>query len=169
VLGDFVKDGERVLEIGPGPGFYTVPLARRAGAQGKVVCVDVQQRMLDSLRRRLARRGLADRIEAHCCAGSSAWLDGYREAMDRAVLIYVLHEVPDPRQTLAEVYAALRPGGTLLLVEPKRHCSAELFAAELLAARQVGFTDISDQGWQYLKKFQSALFRRPEPPASGAL
>jgi len=161
VLGDFVKAGERVLEIGPGPGFYTVSLARRVGAQGRVVCVDVQQRMLDSLRRRLARRDLADRIETHCCAESNAWLEGRRESMDKAVLIYVLHEVPDLRQTLAEVHAALRPGGVLLLVEPKRHCSPDLFAAELWAARQVGFADISDQGWPYLKKFHAALLQRP--------
>jgi ubiquinone/menaquinone biosynthesis C-methylase UbiE len=161
VLGDFVSAGDHVLEIGPGPGFYTLPLARRVGESGKVVCVDVQQRMLDNLRRRLTRRGLAHRIEAHCCAGGSAWLEGRRASMDRAVLLYVLHEVPDLRRTLAEVYAALRPGGTLLLVEPKHHCSPELFAAELWAAGQVGFSDISNQGWPYLTRFQSALFRRP--------
>jgi ubiquinone/menaquinone biosynthesis C-methylase UbiE len=161
VLGDFVKEGERVLEIGPGPGFYTVSLARRVGAEGKVVCVDVQQRMLASLVRRMARHGLADRIEAHCCAKDSGWLDGCRQSMDRAVLIYVLHEVPHPQQTLAEVYAALRPGGSLLLVEPKRHCSPELFAAELWAARQVGFSDVSDRQWKYLAKFQTALLQRP--------
>jgi ubiquinone/menaquinone biosynthesis C-methylase UbiE len=161
LVGDFVKAGDRVLELGPGPGFYTAPLARRTGAQGRVFCVDVQQRMLDSLRRRLTRRGLADRIETHCCAEGNAWLGGRRESMDKAVLIYVLHEVPDLRQTLAEVYAALRPGGALLLVEPKRHCSPDLFATELWAARQVGFADISEQSWPYLKKFHAALLQRP--------
>jgi ubiquinone/menaquinone biosynthesis C-methylase UbiE len=161
VLGDFVRAGDRVLEIGPGPGFYTVPLARRVGESGKVVCVDVQQRMLDSLRRRLTRRDLAHRIETHCSASGSAWLEGRQASMDRAVLLYVLHEVPEPRQMLAEVYAALRPGGRLLLVEPKHHCSPELFATEVSAAGQVGFRDISNQAWPYLAKFQSALFERP--------
>jgi len=161
VLGDFVTEGERVLEIGPGPGFYTATLARRVGATGKVVCVDVQQRMLASLGRRMARLGLADRIEAHCCAHDDGWLEACRQSMDKAVLIYVLHEVPRPQQTLAQVYAALRPGGSLLLVEPKGHCSPGLFAAELSAARQLGFRDVSDRQWKYLTKFQTALFQRP--------
>jgi ubiquinone/menaquinone biosynthesis C-methylase UbiE len=160
LLGDFVQAGDRVLEIGPGPGFYTLPLARRVGAQGQVICVDVQQRMLDSLAKRLARQGLGERVESHCCAGGNAWLERVRGSIDKAILVYVLHEVPNPRQTLAEVYAALRPGGRLLLVEPKRHCSPDLFAAEVWTARQVGFADTGEQAWRYLSRFQSAVFRR---------
>jgi ubiquinone/menaquinone biosynthesis C-methylase UbiE len=161
MLGDFVRPGERVLEIGPGPGFYTLPMARRVGADGRVICVDVQQRMLNTLVRRLARRGLGDRVETHCCAGGSSWLDSVRGSVDKAVLIYVLHEVPDPRQTLDEVHAALRPGGSVLLVEPRGHCSPELFAAELWAARQAGFMHAGEQAWTYLSKFHAALLCRP--------
>ena len=161
LLGDFVQAGDRVLEIGPGPGFYTVPLARQVGERGQVVCIDVQQGMLDRLSRTLSRQGLAHRVATHCCAGGNAWLDQVQGSMDKAVLIYVLHEVPDPRQTLAEVYAALRPGGALLLVEPKGHCSTALFAAERWAARQVGFEDAGHKGWKSLRKFQTAMLRRP--------
>lgn len=160
VLGQFVQPGDRVLEIGPGPGFYTVPLAGRVGAGGKVVCVDVQERMLRALERRLTRQGLGDRVDTHCCAGGNAWLEQVSQSIDKAVLIYVLHEVPDPRQTLAETYAALRPGGRLLLVEPKGHCPADLFAAELWAARDVGFTEERNQVWPYLLRFQAMIFRR---------
>lgn len=160
VLGQFAQPGDRVLEIGPGPGFYTVPLARRVGSQGKVVSVDVQQHMLRALERRLTRQGLGDRVETHCCAKGNAWLEHVSQSIDKVVLIYVLHEVPDPRQTLAETYAALRPGGKLLLVEPKGHCSADLFAAEQWAARDVGFTEARDQVWPYLSRFQAAIFQR---------
>jgi ubiquinone/menaquinone biosynthesis C-methylase UbiE len=160
VLGDFVQPGDRVLEIGPGPGFYTVPLARRVGASGKVICVDVQQHMLDALARRAARHGLRDRVETYCCAGGNDWLNPVRESTDKAALFYVLHEAPNPRQMLAEVYAALRPGGKLLLVEPKGHCPQDLFAAELWAARQAGFTCASEPTWKYLTRFQAAQFVR---------
>jgi len=160
VLGDFVQPGDRILEMGPGPGFYTVPLARQVRASGKVVCVDVQQRMLDGLVRRLAKRELGDRVETHCCARDNGWLDHVKGSMDKAVLIYVLHEVPSPRQTLAEAFAALRPGGKLLLVEPKGHCSPELFAAELWAARQVGFQSARDPAWKSLARFHAALLQR---------
>jgi ubiquinone/menaquinone biosynthesis C-methylase UbiE len=160
VLGSFVQPGDRVLEIGPGPGFYTVPLARLVGSGGKVVCVDIQQRMLLALERRLARMGLGDRVETICCAEGNAWLERASQLFDKVVMIYVLHEVPDPRQALAEAYTALRPGGELLLVEPKGHCSPELFTAELWAARDVGFTDAKEPIWPYLSRFQAALFQR---------
>lgn len=160
LLGDFVRPGDRVLEIGPGVGFYTLPMVRHAGATGKVVCVDVQQRMLNGLQRRLAHKGVSERVETFCCATDDRWLEQVRGSMDRAVLIYVLHEVPDPRKTLAEVYEALRPGGMLLLVEPKGHVPAALFAAQGWAARQVGFTDAGRERWDALTGRQAALFRK---------
>jgi ubiquinone/menaquinone biosynthesis C-methylase UbiE len=120
--------------------------------------------MLDSLRRRLARRGLADRIETHCCAESNAWLEGRRESMDKAVLIYVLHEVPDLRQTLAEVHAVLRTGGALLLVEPKRHRRQRLglgyglgLQTERFIVRPPSLTlKIDSVGWRLAPKMASS-------------
>jgi SAM-dependent methyltransferase len=160
LLGSFVRSGDRVLEVGPGPGFYTVPLAKRVGPDGKVVCIDLQPRMLEALRKRLARKGLADRMETHLCSSDSLGTADRGGSMDRAVLIYVLHEMPDPRRTLAEVFDALRSGGELLLVEPKRHCPAELFAAELWAAEQVGFTSADVALWDELGKYQAAVLVR---------
>ena len=52
-----------VLEPGPGMGFFSLEIARRIGASGKLIAVDVQQKMLDSLRRRAQRKNVSDRIE----------------------------------------------------------------------------------------------------------
>lgn len=161
LLGSFVRPSDRVLEIGPGPGFYSIPLAQRVGSKGKVVCVDVQAQMLESLRKRLARSDLGDRVETRLCSGESLGIASLAGSIDRAILIYVLHEVPDPRRTLAEIHDALRPGGELLLVEPKGHCSSELFAAELWAAEQVGLSNSGVPLWEGLGKHHAAVLVRP--------
>jgi len=56
-----------VADIGCGPGFFTVEMARLVGSRGKVLAVDVQKRMLDILRRRSAEEGVEERIVFHQC------------------------------------------------------------------------------------------------------
>src|SRR5271166_5771895 len=63
-LGPYVRSGMTVLEPGPGMGFFTLPLAQLIGERGKVIAVDIQLRMLNTLRRRAAKAGLAQRIRA---------------------------------------------------------------------------------------------------------
>ena len=152
----FLAPGDRVLELGPGPGFFTIAMAEWVGPGGKVVCVDVQQRMLDQVARRAARRGLSERVVTRGCSPDGG-LPDLGAAVDKAVLIHVLHEVPDPRATLAAVRRALKPGGRLLLVEPKGHCSPALFAAELWAAEQAGFSPAPEGIPAALGKRQAAV------------
>lgn len=59
--------GMTILEVGSGMRFFTLPMARMVGPRGTVVCLDVQPEMLDALRRRAAKAGLADRIDARAC------------------------------------------------------------------------------------------------------
>src|SRR5512138_1264458 len=62
ILGPFVKDGDTVLDVGCGPGFFTVPMARLVGPLGRVVAVDIQEKMLEKARRKAEKAGVADRI-----------------------------------------------------------------------------------------------------------
>ena len=64
VVRPFVREGMTVLEPGPGMGFFTIELARLVGPSGRVVAVDIQPKMLDGLKRRAAKAGVADRVEA---------------------------------------------------------------------------------------------------------
>jgi SAM-dependent methyltransferase len=63
ILADYVRKGMTVLEPGPGMGFFTTELARRVGESGRVIAVDLQPRMLNGLKRRLQKAGLADRVD----------------------------------------------------------------------------------------------------------
>jgi predicted O-methyltransferase YrrM len=62
-----------VLEPGPGMGSFTLELARRVGPNGRVIAVDVQPRMIAGLKRRLAKAGLLERVDARIAPPDSRW------------------------------------------------------------------------------------------------
>ena len=121
ILAGLAEPGQTVADLGCGPGFFTLPLARMVGEQGRVIAVDLQQAMLDRLERRAERAGLAGRIELRPCTAGALGLTGQ---VDAALAFYMLHEVPDQDRFLNEVAALLKPGGRFLLVEPRGHVSA---------------------------------------------
>ena len=63
ILGQFVREGMTVLEPGCGMGYFTLPLARLVGPEGRVVAVEIQPKMLSALERRARKAGLLSRIE----------------------------------------------------------------------------------------------------------
>jgi ubiquinone/menaquinone biosynthesis C-methylase UbiE len=132
-----------VVEPGCGMGFFTLELARMVGPAGKVVAVDLQPRMLSGLARRARRAGLADRIEMRRASGDRLGLADLDAKADLAVAIHVVHEVPDPPAFFAEIARALKPGGCLLVVEPKHHVSVEELDGELRAAAAAGLAVIA--------------------------
>jgi ubiquinone/menaquinone biosynthesis C-methylase UbiE len=141
ILGPHVHPGARILEVGCGMGFFTLPLARLAGDAGSVVCLDVQPRMLAALERRARRAGLQQRIEARLCGPEALGLAKEAGTIDLAVLIHVLHELPDARAALAEIRTALAPEGRVLLIEPPGHVSAVEFERQIETASAVGLVE----------------------------
>jgi SAM-dependent methyltransferase len=95
--------------------------------------------MVEGLKRRARRAGLLERIEAVACADGSLGLEGRAGLIDVAIAIHVLHEVRDRGRFLRQVFDALRPGGRLLLLEPKGHVSREVLDEELALSERVGF------------------------------
>jgi ubiquinone/menaquinone biosynthesis C-methylase UbiE len=137
-----VRPGARVLELGPGLGFFTVPLARAVGPAGKVVCVDVQPGMLARLGRRLQKRGLADHVELRRCSHDDLGLGDEQGRCDLALALHVVHETVAPASTLRTLAACLKPGGQLLLVEPPGHVSRAAWQAEIVALTQAGLVRV---------------------------
>ncbi len=139
ILAPHVREGMTVLEPGPGMGFFTLELARRVGSQGRVVAVDVQERMLAGLRRRAVRAGVADRLDLRLASTDSLNVDDLAGRVDLVLAFAVLHELPDVGRFFAEARRALRPGGRLLAAEPAGHVSPAAFEATLQAAERAGF------------------------------
>jgi ubiquinone/menaquinone biosynthesis C-methylase UbiE len=139
ILETYVREGMTVLEPGPGMGFFTTELARRVGANGRVVAVDLQPKMLHGLRRRLQKSGLADRVDARLASADSLGLDDLPRKVDFILAYAVVHEMPSSRAFFNQAAIAAKPGARLLLVEPKGHVSPEEFEGELQDAAQAGF------------------------------
>lgn len=115
ILGEFaLASGERVLEIGPGIGFYSLEAARRVGTDGRLICLDLQREMLAEVRRRMRAAG-ENRVDFVCAdAGAIPLRPG---SIDHVFLITVLGEFPDRERALAEIRRVLRPGGRLSVSE----------------------------------------------------
>jgi ubiquinone/menaquinone biosynthesis C-methylase UbiE len=106
--------GERVLEIGPGTGYYTLELAESLRPGGQLEIFDIQQQMLDHTMALVAERGLTNVIATQ---GDAQTLPYDDDGFDAVVLTTTLGEIPDPDAALAEVARVLRPGGRLVVGE----------------------------------------------------
>ena len=109
-----LQPGETILELGPGPGYFTPEAARMAGPEGRVLCLDLQPGMLELLRTRLRTR---DVTNAHLIAADATRLPLADHSVDAAFLVAVLGEIPDRPAALIELRRVLRPGGRLSFVE----------------------------------------------------
>jgi ubiquinone/menaquinone biosynthesis C-methylase UbiE len=139
----YVKPGNRVLDFGCGPGFFTREFARRVGENGQVFAVDLQKEMLGILREKMEPEGLMPRITTHQCQpdsiGLAADLNG---TFDAAFTIFVVHEVPDPATLFRDIAALLKPGGMLFYTEPPFIVSGKEFQDNLGLAEEAGFLQV---------------------------
>jgi len=138
LLGPFVRKGMTVLEPGPGMGFFTLDLARLVGETGKVVAVDMQPEMLDAIRKRAEKAGLASRIDLRLAKRERMDLGDLGATVDFALAFAMVHEVPDAASFFGEIAAALRPGGNVLVAEPVFHVTKKEFAASIAKAEAAG-------------------------------
>jgi ubiquinone/menaquinone biosynthesis C-methylase UbiE len=152
-----VAPGDVVADLGCGPGFFTLPLAEAVGDRGTVVAVDLQAAMLDRVRERASRRGLAARVRLQHCRAESLGLDEVAP-IDFALAFWMVHEVPDAAHLMAEVHDALRPGGRLLVAEPKGHVGEARWTRTVRAAEAAGLTVA---GRPAVRLSRAAVFARP--------
>jgi SAM-dependent methyltransferase len=108
------QPGERILEVGPGTGYYSLPVAEWLGPDGTLEIFDLQQEMLDHTSGRAREAGLANVVATQGDARALPYGDG---AFDGAFLVTVLGEVPDQEAALRELARVVRPGGRVVVGE----------------------------------------------------
>ena len=141
IIAGHITAGDTVLDIGPGQGYFTIPMARLVGDTGKVYAIDVQQSMLSRLMSKAEQHGVAGRIVPKLVAPDSLALD---KQADFALAFWMVHEVPDRKRLLKEIYAALKPGKKFLIAEPLLHVSSQRFAETVAEACSIGFKIIEE-------------------------
>ena len=132
-------------------------LARLVGASGRVVAVDIQPRMIERLKRRAAKAGLGERVDARVARPDSMGLTDIAGTVDFALVFAVVHELPAEDRFFAEAAEAMKPGACLLLAEPAGHVKAARFEAELQAAARVGLEAVERPS---IPRSHAALLRK---------
>ena len=136
ILEGLVREGQTVLDVGPGMGYFTIPLARIVGESGTVVAADLQPQMLAGLRRRAEQAGVLSHIQTHVAQPDRIGATG---PFDFALAFWMLHEVRNACAFLGEIHGLLKPGAKLLLVEPVIHVGERRYAEEIRIATAQGF------------------------------
>jgi ubiquinone/menaquinone biosynthesis C-methylase UbiE len=144
IVSPYVKEGRRVIEIGPGMGFFTIPMARLVGDKGKITAVDLQQRMLSALGKRAQRAGIGRRIELKLAAPDSLRLEGTGRMYDFALAFAVVHELPNQDAFFRELSLSLKPEALILMADPSSRFSREEYEKALAIAVNAGFSKIDE-------------------------
>jgi ubiquinone/menaquinone biosynthesis C-methylase UbiE len=136
ILQPYIKEGDRILDIGPGMGYFTIPMAKMAGTGGHVTAIDLQEKMLAAIKKLAQRAQVEKRIDLQVCSPDSL---GIKDKVDFILAFWMVHEVPDKPRFLSELYATLKDKGTFLLAEPNIHTTKKYFAELVKTALQAGF------------------------------
>jgi len=137
ILKPFINEGMKVLDIGCGPGFFSIELARMVGSTGKVIAVDLQEGMLQKIRNKIKDTDLEKRIELIKCESDKL---NVPEKVDFIVAFYMVHEVSEKVSLFSSLKNILNDNGKFLLVEPKLfHVSKKEFSTTLEIAEKTGF------------------------------
>lgn len=136
VLNPYLKEGMTFVDLGPGMGFFSIRGAKIVGKGGKVISVDVQQKMLEILMKRAKKAGVDDIIEPHLALPDNINLD---IQADFALAMWMMHETLDFVEFARQVKSVLKPASYFLVVEPTHHVRNTTIEEEAKAATEAGF------------------------------
>lgn len=148
ILKPYIEQGMTVLDVGCGPGFFAMDMARLVGTSGRVIASDLQEGMLRKLWDKIRGTELEKRFTLHRCEQNRI---GLSEPVDFVLVFYMLHEVPNPEEFLNEIASILKPNGKVLIVEPPFHVSKSAFEEIIRKARNAGLT-LADRPKVFLSK-----------------
>ncbi len=139
IVGEYIKPGDTILDLGCGPGYFSLEMAKMTGESGKVYAVDLQKEMLEITRKKAAKHHLKNQMIFHQCSENSIGLSENITA-DFILAFYMVHETPDHIQFLNQVKTLLKKNGKCLIVEPLFHVRKKQFNKMAADIQNIGFT-----------------------------
>jgi len=139
LLNSYINKGMNILEIGPAMGFFSIPMAKMTGPNGKVICVDIQKNMLKKLDIRAQSKQVNSIIETRLANNHSFHINDLEKKIDFTLLAYVVHEVPDQKVLFNEVANTMKKHAKVLFIEPRMHVKEKDWLESLRIARENGF------------------------------
>lgn len=162
-----VARGMTVADIGAGEGYYTIRLAARVGADGRVLAEDIVPKVRDALAERVNREAL-DNVSVRLGEPADPKLP--EASFDRIFLVHMYHEIDAPYEFLWRMRPALRPGGRVVVVDADRPTAQHGTPPALLDCemKAVGYVNVGrvamPSAGGYLALYE-AKGPRPEPSA----
>lgn len=153
ILSPYIREGMTVLDIGCGPGFFSIEIAKMVGKNGKVISTDLQKGMLQKLGDKIRGTELEERIILVQCGKDTI---NVSEKIDFGLAFYMVHEVPNKESFFKELKSIVKEKGQILVVEPKLfHVSKTDFGLTTEIAEKAGF--IINQGPRLLFSWSAIL------------
>lgn len=142
MLEKFINEEDTVVDIGCGMGYFSIGMAKIVGAKGRVIAVDLQEKMLERVGHRAQQKGLLSRITLLKCSYDKL---GVNEQADFALGFWMVHEVRNKDAFFNEIVTFLKPGARFLLVEPKMHVTEPYFRKITDIAVKAGLKSQSEE------------------------
>ncbi len=127
------------MDLGRGPGFFSIDMAQIVGKSGRVIASDLQEGMLKKLRDKIQGTQLEERITLHKCEENKISVS---EDVDFILAFYIVHEIPNQEEFFNEIGSILKPNGQVFIVEPPFHVSKTAFEETIRKAIDAGFKDV---------------------------
>lgn len=136
IMKPYIQKGMTVLDLGCGPGFFSIEIANLLNGSGKVIAADLQDGMLETVNKKIKGTDLEQRIELHKCGKNEI---GITEKVDFVLCFYMIHEVPNQVNLFNELKSILKPNGKVYIIEPKIHVSEKAFGQMIHRLTETGF------------------------------
>ena len=136
ILEPYIKTGMTVLDVGCGPGFFSIEIAKMLNGSGKIIAADLQEKMLNKVRKKIKNTNLEQNIELHKCDFEKI---GIVEKVDFVLAFWMVHEVRNQEIFFEELASILKPNGMIFIIEPYIHVSKTAFKRMLDKIKEIGF------------------------------
>ncbi len=136
ILKPYLNPGDKVLDFGCGPGFFTIDIAQLVGDTGTVYAADLQEGMLEKVRKKVNKTQMQNRIKIHKCEESGIKLN---DTVDFILAFYMIHEVVNQVEVFKEFKQLLNPHGKLLIIEPNFHVTKNDFTNMISRLEKTNF------------------------------